>query len=189
MLCLASSNIIANKAGIGRGIAPYTSGDSDIVIPETSNLRRGSEAVTFSRSELVALIQDEAGFEETIESSYLLTSGSRIGQPIRLKFGQLRHRPFVRAGDTYVVPNPSSLLLALRHRLLCIAQERGVLPNLSAAFGSEVWREIKRLLGLWRTKNLRIRLPQPLPKDFFEGLYSIDSDKVLYVQLATDQPA
>ena len=185
VLCLASSNIIAYKAGIGRGIAPYTSGDSDIVIPEASDLRRVSEAVTFSRSELVALIQDEAAFEETIEP---LTCNLGVADwtAYSVEFGQLHHRPFVRAGDTYVVPNPSSLLLALRHRLLCIAQERGVLPNLSAAFGSEVWREIKRLLGLWRTKNLRIRLPQPLPKDFFEGLYSIDSDKVLYVQLATD---
>jgi hypothetical protein len=102
------------------------------------------------------------------------------------EFGQLHHAPFVKSGDKYIVPVPSLLLTALRHRILCIAQEYGVLAELVDSYRALIWTEIKELLGYWESRQIPVEIPNPEPSTFVEGIFSLDSDKALYVQLGTD---
>ena len=185
VLCLGVSDKIAQKAGLARGIAQHDGDDRDIVIPVTSALQRGVDAVTFSKSELVACIPAGRFFHATINPLTVDIESVHWGAHT-FEFGELGHHPIVRAGDRYVVPKPSALLSGLRYRILCIAQEHDVLADLTAAYHAAVWFEIEELLRYWGSLRTPLQLPQPSPMNVTEAIFSLDSDKAMYVQLATD---
>ena len=188
ILCLSVSASIAKKAGLTRGIPPAEDYKADIIVPMGEDLRRKSEAVVFSRSQLI----------ETLPAKTLL--GPIIGpltadvgtvewDAYTFDFGILDHTPFVRDDDRYVIPNPSALLSGLRHRILCIARDQNVLEDLTRAYHLVVHREITRLLRYWQSYPTNIPLPRPSQDRFSEAVFSLDSDKIVYVQLATDSVA
>ena len=49
-----------------------------------------------------------------------------------------------------------------------------------------IWSEIEDLLRFSSNSHSLLTLPDPKPTAFTEGLFTLDSDKMLYVQLATD---
>lgn len=185
ILCLSISNRIAQKAGIKRGESPRGYKSDEIIIPESAQLNKGIDAVTFSRGELLQIVHRETFFAPTIDP-LSVAIGSVDWATYSFEFGQLHHTPFVKAGDRYIIPVPSLLLVALRHRILCIAQSHGVLPELVESYRGVVWTEVEELLGYLDSHQIPIKLPAPRPDNFMEGLFILDSDKALYVQLATD---
>ena len=185
ILCLSASDRIARKAGLRRGMMPPDAGKGDICIPPSGIFQIGAGAVVFSRPELVSAFRGERFFDADI-GPLTTAIGSVDWDEYTFEFGVLDHTPFVKADDTYVFPNPSALLTGLRYRILCIAQEHNVLSDLTAAYHAVVWFEIKESLRYWQSHQLPISLPEPRPKNFSECVYSLDSDKAIYVQLATD---
>jgi hypothetical protein len=185
ILCLSVSNQIAQKAGIKRGESPRGYKGDEIIIPDSAQLNKGMNAVTLSRGELLQIVHGETFFAPTIDP-LSVTIGSVDWTTYSFEFGQLHHKPFVKAGDKYIVPVPSLLLVALRHRILCVAQSHGFLPELVKSYQGVVWEEAKELLGYLDSHQIHLKLPEPGPADFMEGLFTLDSDKALYVQLATD---
>lgn len=185
ILCLSASDRIARGAGLRRGMMPPDAGKEVIRIPASGVFQVRAGAVVFSRPELISIFRTERFFDVDIEP---LTAaiGSCDWDEYTFEFGMLDHTPFVKADDAYVVPNPATLMTGLRHRILCIAQEHNVLSDLTAAYRAVVELEINELLRYWQADQLRIPLPQPHPMNFSEGVYSLDSDKAIYVQLATD---
>ena len=185
LLCLSVSNAIAQKAGILRGVSPQFDSSREIIIPSMSSIKKGADAVTFSRSELVSLTVSEEFFDETIEP--LVMNIEEVDwEGYSFEFGQLHHRPFVRVGDSYVVSDPSWLMSGLLHRVYSIALKHGKLSDLANAYRSVVWSEIEDLLRFSSSFPSAITLPYSKPTRFVEGLFNLDSDKMLYVQLATD---
>jgi hypothetical protein len=185
ILCLSVSNRIAQKAGIKRGEIPKGYKGDEIIIPDSAQLNKGIDAVTFSQGELLQIVHGETFFAPTIDP-LSVAIGSVDWTTYSFEFGQLHHTPFVKAGDRYIVPVPSLLLVALRHRILCIAQSYGVLSELVESYRGLVWTEVEELLGHLNSHQIPIKLPDPEPANFMEGLFTLDSDKALYVQLATD---
>ena len=185
LLCLSVSNAIAQKAGILRGVSPQFDSSREIIIPSMSSIKKGADAVTFSRSELVSLTVSEEFFDETIEP-LVMNIGEVDWEGYSFEFGQLHHRPFVRVGDSYVVSDPSWLMSGLLHRVYSIALKHGKLSDLANAYRSVVWSEIEDLLRFSSSFPSAITLPYSKPTRFVEGLFNLDSDKMLYVQLATD---
>ena len=185
-LCLSVSNKIARKTGISqKGERPRGRKSDEIIMPDSLQLNNGIAAVTFTREELVSVTYGETFFAPTIEP-LCIDLGGVDWTTYSFEFGQLHHSPFVRTGDEYIVPVPSLLLTALRHRILCIAQQHGVLADLVEAYRSLIWNEIEELLDYWESQPIPVDLPEPVPSAFTEGVLSLDSDKALYVQLATD---
>ncbi len=185
ILCLSVSNRIAQKAGIKRGENPRGYKSDEIIIPESAQLTNGMDAVTFSRDEIKQIVHGETFFAPTIDP-LSVALGSVDWATYSFEFGQLHHTPFVQAGDSYIVPVPSLLLVALRHRILCIAQSNGVLSELVESYWGVVWTEVEELLGYLDSHQIPIKLLDPRPANFMEGLFTLDSDKALYVQLTTD---
>ena len=185
MMCLSASNRIARKAGIKRGVAPQLEEQTEIFIPDATVIQKFADAVTFSKSDLLSFNQDGRFFERTVQP-LTVDIGSVNWNNCSFDFGDLHYRPFVQAGDSYVVPVPSSLLSSLFQRVLCIALEHKVLATLADAFRSVVFLDIKEVLGYSDSHPAPIELPSGCPREFIEGLFSLDSDKVIYVQLATD---
>jgi len=185
ILCLSVSNLIAQKAGIKRGESPQGYKSDEIIIPDSAQLNKGMDAVTFTRDELLQVSHGETFFAPTIDPSSVAI-GNVDWTTYSFEFSQLHHTPFVKAGDRYIVPVPSLLLVALRHRILCIAQNHGVLSELVESYRGVVWTEVEELLGYLDSHQIPIKLPDPAPTNFMEGLFTLDSDKALYIQLATD---
>ncbi len=185
LLCLSVSDAIAQRAGIRRGVPPQIDSSQEIFIPAMNVIKKGADAVTFSRSALLSLTTGEEFFDQTMDP--LAKNIADVDwEGYTFEFGQLHHQPFVRAGDSYVVSDPSWLMSALLHRIYGIAFKHGKLPDLANSYRGVVWSEIERLLRLSSNFPSPTTLPQPKPTTFSEGLFTLDSDKMLYVQLATD---
>ena len=182
-MCLSVSNEIARKTGMGRGISPKL--ERELVVPYSNAMHIGSNAVTFSKADLLALHGPHSYFDETI-GPLTIDAGHVDWEEYQTGFGDLHQKPLVRFGDEYVVPIPSSLLHGLRHRILGLALEHGVLSELSHSFRDVIWTELEVLLRMSGSAPAQDGLPNPCPTTFREGLFTLDSDKALYVQLATD---
>ena len=185
LLCLSVSNAIARRNGIDRGVPPQFDSSREIIIPAMNVIKQGADAVTFSRSELIHLAVEEEHFDETMDP-LTLNIGEVDWEGYTFEFGQLHHRPFVRVGNNYVVSDPSWLLSGLLHRIYCIALRHGKLRELATAYRGVVWSEIESILRISSASTSSIALPHPKPKGFAEGLFTLDFDKLVYVQLATD---
>ena len=185
LLCLSVSDAIAQRIGVQRGVPPQIESSREIIIPAMNVIKKGAEAVTFSRSELVSLAVGEEYFDETM-GPLAMDIGEVDWYRYSFDFGQLHHRPFIRVGDSYVISDPSWLLSGLLHRVYCIALKHGKLPELAIAYRGVVWTEIEELLRFSNTYPSSLPLPHPKPATFAEGLFTLDSDKVIYLQLATD---
>lgn len=185
VLCLSVSDQIAQKAGLRRGESPRGYRTDQIVVPASRLLKNGIAAVTFTREELVSITHGETFFAPTIEP-LCFDLGDVDWAAYSFEFGQLHHAPFVKTGDRYIVAVPSLLLTTLRHRILCIAQAHGVLKELVDSYHALIWSEVEELLDYWKSEPVPVALPEPVPSGFTEGVFSLDSDKALYVQLATD---
>ena len=185
ILCLSVSDRIAWKAGIKRGEIPHGYKNDEIIIPDLAQLTGGMNAVTFSRGELVQITHGEEFFATSIDP-VSVSLGAVNWETYSFEFGQLHHTPFVKAGDRYIVPVPSLLLVALRHRILCIARSHGVLAELAESYRGAIWTEVEELLGYLHSLRIPIMLPDRTPVNIVEGLFTLDSDKALYVQLSTD---
>ena len=185
ILCLSVSDAIARKAGIQRGIPPQIDSSREIVIPAMGFIKKGADAVTFSRSELISLTVGEEFFDVTMDP-LAMNIGEVDWEGYSFEFGQLHHRPFVRAGDNYVVSDPSWLMSGLLHRVYSVALKHRKLPELANRYRDVIWSEIESLFRFSSSFPSSITLPHPKPTTFAEGLFTLDSDKMLYVQLATD---
>jgi hypothetical protein len=185
IFCLSISNRIAQKAGIKRGESPQGYKSDEIIIPDSAQFNVGIDAVTFSRDELLQITHGEVFFFSIVDP-LSIDAGSVDLTKYSFEFGQLHHTPLVKVSDKYIVPIPSLLLVALRHRILCIAQNYDVLSELVESYQESVRTEVKELLGYLDSNQIPIKLPEPQPTNFVEGVFTLDSDKALYVQLATD---
>ena len=101
--------------------------------------------------------------------------------------GPIHSKPLVRCGDVIIVPEPSALLVAPRHRILCMAEEDAILQQVADTYREAVWDHVQQLLGrYWRYEPANINLPGSAVPIVKEAIFVLDADKALYVQLVTD---
>ena len=183
LACLKISHRIATNADLRRGMEPGSG--RDLTVPGLQTLEKLARAVHFTSDEVSALLSS-------------LPTGASVLDPLTMEAGgfdpssyditapQLTRTPLVRCGDEFVVPEPSSLLPALRHRILALAHEAGMLADVVSAFEEAIWDEVLRLLEHWDANPIPVTLPDPGSIRFRESLRTLDSDKALYVQLVVD---
>ena len=184
-LCLKVSNDIAAAVGLQRGIAPNNEESGEIRIPSAELLNRAAAAVTFSRTELESQIPVNMSLDQVI-GPLTVSLGEVQPNPDGSHSNELFSRPFVNDGDVYVVPDPSSLMTGLRDRVLYIAEEHGVIGALADAYHSTITHEVQNLLEGWGYLPWDASLPEQPVQGFSERLYLLDYDKVLYLQVASD---
>ena len=188
LLCLSVSDAIVQKSGFTRGMTPADEEKGAIVVAMGGELRRRCDAVVFSQSDLIHALPATKSFKAIIEP-LTMDIGAIEWDAYSFDFGELDHTPFVRVADKYVVPNASGLISGLRHRILRIARDHNVLGDLTRTYHLVVQREATRLLGYWRSYPANLPLPQPSRDGYSEAVFSLDSDKIVYVQLVTDSVA
>lgn len=183
---LSISDEIARRAGLVRGTPPISAFGEPIVVPEASILAHLRAAVVFEEDALSRLLQDQHIPLSSIEP-YLQKLGVRTTEQFQIGAGPLHARPIVRVGNKYVVASPSSFLAAARHATILKTVENGVIRDLAKRYCGSVWDTVKESLGLLRHSELHIGTPPRWEGESrSDAIFAFDTDKVLYVMLATD---
>jgi hypothetical protein len=182
---LGLSDMVATKAGIARN-AEIRHSYTGVRIPVGTELTKLAAAVKFSQDELDALLNSR-DLEAADIQAFLTVAGTLGAENYSVGNNPLHSRPLIQAGDNVVMAEPGILTATIRHAVLTMAKQRGVLQDLAARYSGAVWdtvRENFRYLGL---EELEVSLPllaDDLP--LTEGIFHLDRDKALYVQLVVD---
>jgi len=183
---LALSNEIARRAGLGRGVDPVSAPGEDVVLPSPERLDQLRQAVSFTASELAALLarHNVALFE--IEN-LILQQGHISIADYQVDNGELLVRPIVKAADKFIVAIPGMLLSAARNEIIRLALERGVSAELATRYHATVWETVIDSLGYVEHQRVVVSLPESPDIPYFQdAFFSFDSDKLAYVTFVTD---
>ncbi len=186
---LRLSNAIATRAGMARGVLPIERPrDPSILVPPDERLNALAAAVKFSESDLRELLGPHV--DPDVLSPLVIDAGSASLQQCTPHSGPLQVRPIVRCGDWLVVVAPTLLTAALRHAIVCLAEEEGLQREFAHRLNAAFWLTLKQSLlhmglaesaGPWPGER-----PDLLMAD---GLFGFDTDKALYACLLTDDLA
>ncbi len=182
---LTLSDLVATRAGIHRATPPDSS-DSKVYVPHSTELNRLKHAVQVEYEDLERAL-DAHGFDlRSLEHLTVAFGATSLAECTR-DTGPLGIHPVVRTGDCSVLAAPGLMLAALRHRLICLAQEYGVSANLAERYRLAVWQTVAKSLDFLDHQPRNLPLP-PIPPEMpvMDGVFSLDTDKALYVSLTTD---
>jgi len=183
---LMMSNSIAARAGLPRGILPDSDPDGKIYVPNSGELQQLKTAVAFDAEELGRQLYESGILPETLDP-FIVEPGEISAAEYKVHARPLDPRPLVRADDLVIMLEPGMLPAALRHRLICLALENGVTGGLAERYRSAVWDNVVQsleYLGHLPVPVTRPALSKDLP--FRDGVFTMDSDKALYVLLTSD---
>lgn len=186
---LALSNEVAQQAGLDRGIKSMSLPDGGVLVPDTQQMARLKQAVTFDRGTLAKLLARQ-GVELEALDPLVLPMGTASVQDYQVDRGDLLSRPIVRLDDQWIVAIPGMLLAAARHAVIRLAFEHGVAEELARWYSDAVWSDVIGSLTFLDNVPIPLApLPPPAMPCFQHGFFNLDSDKLLYVMLVTDSLA
>ncbi len=183
---LALSHQIALRLGHTRYMDSPNHPGADIEVPHEEILDGLARALTFTEEQLLQL-SSQVGFNLGSLDVFEIElgrdypgAGDPGNNPLLLK-------PLARIKDRFVVVSPASIMHAIRHFILTLACEQGLLGQIAVGYRRTLWRFVQDYIRLLSQGPLDLELPSPtsgLPLE--EGLFQIDTDKAAYVQLVTD---
>jgi len=186
LFVLGLSSAIAHKAGLERSVMPEAGDATDVLVPSRPSLKMAERAVTFTDTELRALCAAR-GVSPTAAEPFITEIGRQGLERFSPHDSRLQARPLVRLADTHIVGLPAALLPALRHRIICLAQEHGAISPLAEGYAAAVAHNVRGSLRLLGSRPAaRGAWPLAGRDGFHEGFFTLDADKMIYVQLITD---
>lgn len=180
--CLAAlrvSDCVLRRAGLRRYELPQGSPPAPVVVDGDLDARK--KAVQFSNEQLEAFLAPHSS------ASDLEPLVVELGSIELYEGGRLQGAPIVRHDNGYVVALPLALLDAVRHFIVTSAVSAGVIDEVSKRFRRAVEKDVDRSLSRLRMERLDLGLPdcgEDLPQ--VEALFRCDQDKIVYVQVVTD---
>lgn len=177
---LMTSDAIARKAGLHRGIEPAPQPNSYAIGPDKP-LADLKDAVSFTVDELAAWL-------DPLTPDALTPLVHDLPAPIDLDVPPMTvlHRPLVRDGDRYVVAAPHSLLPALIHALLELARNVNALGLVAGRFHDAVYESVLQSASYFGWDEIDAGLPDPNSLRAHESVFVIDTDKLAHVLVVTD---
>lgn len=183
---LALSDQIAKRAGLTRAVQPIPAFRKPVALPNTHVLKKLKQAVSFSISDVTALLQQYGAALSDLEP--LVTPIGSIGlEDYHLEDGGLLPKPIVRVGDDLIVALPGMLLPAAWNEVIGMTIDSGSEGALSERYSLAVWDSVNRSLGLLDHDPVFFQLPKNHILGLREGIFTVDSDKLIYAALVTDR--
>jgi hypothetical protein len=93
--------------------------------------------------------------------------------------------PIIKAADKIIIPSPGFLIEALIHHLLCIVYQSPKRLEICKSFMLATWDTVMKSLGLLHSDLIDSGIP-PMADEFVNGFFTLDIDKILYVQFVSD---
>jgi len=184
---LGLSNEIVGRAHLERGIAPgQDTGNKELEMPSGMGWLDLQNAVSFTDEELEDLFRKYRLGKSAIDC--LITQSGTIFSDVYNPSGsQLLKTPVFRVADNNIVATPGLLLAALFHHIIRLSIENNANRDLTMAFQNALWDTIRETLEVWDAYPVThpdwSALDDGAIKD---GLFRLDTDKLLYVQLLSD---
>ncbi len=182
-LILAISNAIAHRAGLCRNLSPKTT-SRQIIIP--SNFEKLKLAVRFTSEELDELL-NFYDLRKSAITPFIVEFGEIALESYTYQNSPLHAKPIVRTERGIIVSEPGLLLDSLRHHIILIAKKFGLLKELSLKYHHEVLGTVGKSPYLLNMEQIPVKLPEK-ENDLLlhEGIWRLDTDKVVYVEVNTD---
>lgn len=183
---LALSDAVAKKANLTRGMS--ASSASTITVPRADQLLGLKCAVTFTQTQLLQLLQSH-GLPPNALDPFVLQFGQTTIDDFSFGDGPepLLMAPIISNGNTYIVSIPEALLIAATHYVVSSAAKRGEADVLANLYRDTVHHSMLVSLRFSGSKLLNYQFQTPLGiAGCKEALFSIDSDKLMYVLLVVD---
>ncbi|MEO8285009.1 MAG: hypothetical protein ABI670_01065 [Chloroflexota bacterium] len=183
---LLLSDTIARRAELPRGVEPSSDVGQPIVVPPDAELDAMKRVVTFKYSDVQQLL-GQPGLEPSALQRLVTNIGSISLNTYSREYGPLLSQPVVDTGTEYIVALPGALLEAARDALVQLAHEHDVVPELARRFNAAVLSAVKESLHLMGNIPVQGGLPiRPDLPNARDAVYTLDTDKALYVLLITD---
>lgn len=186
---LALSDEVARRAGLRRGMEPGHDSRQRVLVPAAEKMKALKAAVVFTEAELAEVLKP-LDIELDVLEPLVSQCGSRQADEFEVSPSTVNLKPLIRTGEAIIVVEPTSIVFAVRHHLIRLASEMSVIDDLAASFSEAVWQDVVRALGFLGNNQLRVRLTGSAQMPcFHEGVFNLDTDKVVYVALVTDSLA
>lgn len=189
-------NEVAHRMGHPRYIDGQNRHGQKIKIPKKKNLTILQKSVVFTEKEIKDLIKPIGLDYELIFKDIIRFFCSHPGDE---SFDEILNsnppwesnplliRPLVKVGNSFVMAIPGSIATALRHRIIVNSADLTITTILAEMYREHVWKKIERYLKIMSFKEIDLSLPSWDWEVFIkEGIFSIDTDKIAYIQLITD---
>ncbi len=182
---LSLSHRIAERIGHVRYMAPEEGAQDHIVYPERLENEKYCSAVTFTKLEIAEILSDWG-----LDESTLVPFCAELGDhPIPSHYTEcgLFQQPIVKCNDLYIVALPGSIVGALRHFIWSLAISSGDQKELASSLNRYTLRKIRQNFRLMSYTELPESFPDSAKAgELTELVYEIDIDKLVYVQILTD---
>lgn len=183
---LLLSNETAIRAGHSRYMISKVQLWGEIEIPDKTEFSRLQKAVIFSQEDIHSLFSPY-GFDDTILDPFISHIGSSDLLKGYINDNPLFYRPLVKINDTILLTNPAAISGSIRHYILMMAKKERKIRQLTTAITHSYWFATQISLDLLGFKPVDVQLPELIKiEGFVEGIYAIDNDKIVYIQLIVD---
>lgn len=180
---LELSDIIATRAGLARNMPPKPVSEK-IYIPIDIDTKKN--AVVFSSHELGDIL-DSLGLNYSALEPFIEPFGKLYADSYSFQNSPLHSQPIIRFENDFIVSEPWILLASLRHHILLSAKEFGVLDLLVEEFQTAILHTVGSSLDRLGHKQIPRALKEADIKiSVRESLWSLDTDKILYAAVITD---
>lgn len=186
-LFLVISDAIADKANLNYGEESKVA-QKEIQLPNSRSEEELKKSVTFNIEEIETLLNEKGTDIQCIEE-FLIEFGDVDINEFSQDNHLLHHKPFLIHENKIVVAMPCDLLGTLRHALIKLALKHSFIDELNTSFKRKLWTTIEDLFNKMDIKKAKNLLPPVQNKEqlsFEEKMFTFDSDKLMYVQMHTD---
>lgn len=179
---LKLTDLIASKARIRRGIDPISS--PGVIVPSNTILQNLKKSLVFTTDGLSRYFVPG---DSLLNALHPLING--LGDIEASKFelnnGPLHVKPLIALDNKIVVSEPGVLLASLRHHLIVEAIKQNLSEELAKQYRLAVWDSVIKVLDYMGIQLLQLA-PSGYDAPYLAGVFLLDCDKALYVQLITD---
>jgi hypothetical protein len=183
---LALSDAVAKNANLTRGTS--ASSARAVTVPPADRLLRLKRAVTFPNTQVIPLLQSH-GLPPNALDPFILPFGQISIDDFSFGDGPepLLKAPIISDGSTLVVSIPEAILIAATHYVISLAAKRGETNLLGNLYKEAVFHSMLVSLRYSGSELLNYKIKTALTiAGCKEALFSIDSDKLMYVLLMVD---
>jgi len=187
MAAFLISDAVASRAGLRRGLVPARGPGRKVVVPPSPKMNELKHSVVFHDHEILQILRQKRIPREALDPLTLECGSREPGQFGDVERSELGLRPMVRVHDQLIVVEPTSIVFAAQQAVVRLAQEFGQTDALAKAFCDSVWIDVVESLGFLENHLVPISLPDQAPAACVrQAFFNIDTDKLLYVTLLTD---
>jgi len=183
---LSVSNRVARRAALARGIEPRSEPGDGIVLPDPERLRRLKQAVRFTRADLSVRLR-QLGLSASTLDQVCVQMGATELDSQAMGVNPLSGRAMVQMGRDVICAVPGGILSAIIQDVAGSAVQAGLREDFCRTYADAVWSTVVESLDYLAH---RVQPAPPLPPLRIphgrEGVFTLDSDKLLYAVLVTD---